>query len=101
MRRRLVGRDADLGQDLAGKRITLVGDVLHSRVARSKNVDLLHTLGAEVTWWPRPPWSPSASTWCNLVGAPGRTTSSCRPPPCARPASTRASPARSSPRAGS
>jgi aspartate carbamoyltransferase catalytic subunit len=48
MRRRLVGRDAGLGQDLAGKRVTLVGDVLHSRVARS-NVDLLHTLGAEVT----------------------------------------------------
>ncbi|MFJ7157709.1 aspartate carbamoyltransferase catalytic subunit [Streptomyces sp. NPDC101118] len=47
MRRRLVGKDA-LGQDLAGKRITLVGDVLHSRVARS-NVDLLHTLGAELT----------------------------------------------------
>ncbi|WP_055522445.1 aspartate carbamoyltransferase catalytic subunit, partial [Streptomyces ossamyceticus] len=48
MRRRLVGRDTGLGQDLSGKRITLVGDVLHSRVARS-NVDLLHTLGAEVT----------------------------------------------------
>jgi len=48
MRRRLVGRDAGLGQDLEGKRITLVGDILHSRVARS-NVDLLHTLGAEVT----------------------------------------------------
>ncbi|CAM5674925.1 Aspartate carbamoyltransferase [Streptomyces griseoloalbus] len=48
MRRRLVGRDAGLGHDLNGRRITLVGDVLHSRVARS-NVDLLHTLGAEVT----------------------------------------------------
>ncbi|WP_309032814.1 aspartate carbamoyltransferase catalytic subunit, partial [Streptomyces alfalfae] len=48
MRRRLVGPDEGLGKDLAGKRITLVGDVLHSRVARS-NVDLLHTLGAEVT----------------------------------------------------
>ncbi|RSS80645.1 aspartate carbamoyltransferase catalytic subunit [Streptomyces sp. WAC06614] len=47
MRRRLVGKDA-LGQDLSGRRITIVGDVLHSRVARS-NVDLLHTLGAEVT----------------------------------------------------
>ncbi|MBW5482058.1 aspartate carbamoyltransferase catalytic subunit [Streptomyces bambusae] len=47
MRRRLVGKDA-LGQDLAGRRVTIVGDVLHSRVARS-NVDLLHTLGAEVT----------------------------------------------------
>ena len=34
--------------DLEGRRITIVGDVLHSRVARS-NVLLLHTLGAEVT----------------------------------------------------
>jgi aspartate carbamoyltransferase catalytic subunit len=44
MRRHLSGP----GRDLAGRRITIVGDVLHSRVARS-NVDLLHTLGAEVT----------------------------------------------------
>jgi len=34
--------------DLAGVRVTIVGDVLHSRVARS-NVLLLATLGAEVT----------------------------------------------------
>ena len=34
--------------DLAGRRVTIVGDVLHSRVARS-NVHLLHTLGAQVT----------------------------------------------------
>ena len=40
MRRRL-GR-------LEGLKVTIVGDVLHSRVARS-NVLLLHTLGAEVT----------------------------------------------------
>ncbi|WP_199433162.1 aspartate carbamoyltransferase catalytic subunit [Qaidamihabitans albus] len=33
--------------DLAGRRIAIVGDVLHSRVARS-NVHLLATLGAEV-----------------------------------------------------
>ncbi len=33
---------------LDGRRIVIVGDVLHSRVARS-NVLLLHTLGAEVT----------------------------------------------------
>src|SRR5699024_10120160 len=33
---------------LDGLRVALVGDVLHSRVARS-NVLLLHTLGAEVT----------------------------------------------------
>ncbi|MBZ2410255.1 aspartate carbamoyltransferase catalytic subunit [Streptomyces albidoflavus] len=48
LRRRLVGPDAGLGQDLAGRRVTVVGDILHSRVARS-NVDLLHTLGAHVT----------------------------------------------------
>jgi aspartate carbamoyltransferase catalytic subunit len=40
MRRRLGSLD--------GRRVTVVGDVLHSRVARS-NVLLLHTLGAEVT----------------------------------------------------
>ncbi|KUH99344.1 aspartate carbamoyltransferase catalytic subunit [Mycobacterium sp. IS-3022] len=33
--------------DIDGKRVVIVGDVLHSRVARS-NVLLLHTLGAEV-----------------------------------------------------
>jgi aspartate carbamoyltransferase catalytic subunit len=36
------------GGDLAGKNITIVGDILHSRVARS-NALLLHTLGANVT----------------------------------------------------
>ncbi|HET7736655.1 MAG TPA: aspartate carbamoyltransferase catalytic subunit [Nocardioidaceae bacterium] len=46
MRRRLNG--TAVGSDLAGRRVTIVGDVLHSRVARS-NVLLLHTLGAEVT----------------------------------------------------
>ncbi|EHR60812.1 aspartate carbamoyltransferase catalytic subunit [Saccharomonospora cyanea] len=34
--------------DLDGRRVTIVGDVLHSRVARS-NVHLLSTLGADVT----------------------------------------------------
>lgn len=34
--------------DLTGKNVTIVGDILHSRVARS-NALLLHTLGAEVT----------------------------------------------------
>lgn len=63
MRRRLVGRDAGIGQDLSGKRITIVGDVLHSRVARS-NVDLLHTLGAEVTLVAPP-------TWCRSAWSPG------------------------------
>ncbi|MGV0343714.1 aspartate carbamoyltransferase catalytic subunit [Corynebacterium lehmanniae] len=33
--------------DVADKTVLIVGDILHSRVARS-NVDLLHTLGAEV-----------------------------------------------------
>jgi aspartate carbamoyltransferase catalytic subunit len=51
MRRHLVGDGvpgAGTGQDLTGRRITIVGDVLHSRVARS-NVLLLATLGAHVT----------------------------------------------------
>ena len=34
--------------DLAGVRVAIVGDILHSRVARS-NVHLLHSLGAHVT----------------------------------------------------
>ncbi|WP_087118001.1 aspartate carbamoyltransferase catalytic subunit [Corynebacterium urinipleomorphum] len=33
--------------DVAGKKVLIVGDILHSRVARS-NVDLLSTLGADV-----------------------------------------------------
>jgi len=56
MRRHLIGGGpgggagpgAANGRDLAGKRVTIVGDVLHSRVARS-NALLLHTLGAHVT----------------------------------------------------
>lgn len=44
MRRRLGAASGDL----AGLRVAIVGDVLHSRVARS-NVALLRTLGAEVT----------------------------------------------------
>jgi aspartate carbamoyltransferase catalytic subunit len=54
MRRRLngstgsAGKEGPSGTDLSGRRVTIVGDVLHSRVARS-NVLLLHTLGAEVT----------------------------------------------------
>jgi aspartate carbamoyltransferase catalytic subunit len=47
LRRHLVGPTAT-GADLAGLRVAVVGDVLHSRVARS-NVLLLHTLGAQVT----------------------------------------------------
>ncbi|WIE66611.1 aspartate carbamoyltransferase catalytic subunit [Curtobacterium sp. MCLR17_036] len=48
MRRRLHG-DASRGQGLDGVRVAVVGDVLHSRVARS-NAWLLRTLGAEVTF---------------------------------------------------
>ena len=55
LRRRLVGDSTggrsngsdSLGADLKGRRIAIVGDVLHSRVARS-NVLLLHALGADV-----------------------------------------------------
>jgi len=50
IRRRLKGASTSgaRGAGLDGLRVTIVGDVLHSRVARS-NVLLLSTLGAEVT----------------------------------------------------
>lgn len=47
IRKRRFGADSR-GRDLAGISVTIVGDILHSRVARS-NVWLLHTLGASVT----------------------------------------------------
>ncbi|GAA1061309.1 aspartate carbamoyltransferase catalytic subunit [Agromyces bracchium] len=47
MRRRLHG-GASRGRDLDGVRVVVVGDILHSRVARS-NVWLLEALGADVT----------------------------------------------------
>jgi aspartate carbamoyltransferase catalytic subunit len=47
MRKRRFGDDSR-GRDLTGLRVTIVGDILHSRVARS-NVWLLHTLGAQMT----------------------------------------------------
>jgi aspartate carbamoyltransferase catalytic subunit len=46
MRDRLI--TARRGAGLDGTRVTIVGDILHSRVARS-NVSLLRTLGADVT----------------------------------------------------
>jgi aspartate carbamoyltransferase catalytic subunit len=59
MRRHL----ADGVGDLEGRRITIVGDVLHSRVARS-NVLLLATLGAEVTLVAPPTLLPvGVETW--------------------------------------
>ncbi|MDL4771122.1 MULTISPECIES: aspartate carbamoyltransferase catalytic subunit [Thermomonosporaceae] len=49
--------------DLEGRKVTIVGDVLHSRVARS-NVLLLHTLGADVTVVAPPTLLPVAiGTW--------------------------------------
>lgn len=75
IRRHLVGKvgaggpggkqstDLSVGADLAGLRIAIVGDVLHSRVARS-NVYLLHTLGAEVTLVAPPTLVPvGVETW--------------------------------------
>jgi aspartate carbamoyltransferase catalytic subunit len=51
------------GAGLDGIRVTIVGDVLHSRVARS-NVLLLNTLGAEVTLAAPPTLLPFAvDTW--------------------------------------
>jgi aspartate carbamoyltransferase catalytic subunit len=51
------------GGGLDGLRVTIVGDVLHSRVARS-NVSLLHTLGAEVLLVAPPTLLPVAvETW--------------------------------------
>ena len=47
IRKRLFGSDSR-GRDLSGAKVAIVGDILHSRVARS-NVWLLRTLGAEVT----------------------------------------------------
>lgn len=48
MRRRIHGT-ASRGKDLEGLRVLIVGDILHSRVARS-DLWLLTTLGAEVTF---------------------------------------------------
>ena len=62
MRQRLGGAD-QRGKGLDGVRVTIVGDVLHSRVARS-NVLLLDTLGAEVTVVAPPTLMPYAvETW--------------------------------------
>jgi aspartate carbamoyltransferase catalytic subunit len=62
IRRRLKG-GGTRGAALDGIRVTIVGDVLHSRVARS-NVLLLSTLGAEVTLAAPPTLLPLAvDTW--------------------------------------
>jgi aspartate carbamoyltransferase catalytic subunit len=62
IRQRLGGAD-QRGAGLDGLRVTIVGDVLHSRVARS-NVLLLSTLGAEVTLVAPPTLVPHAvASW--------------------------------------
>jgi aspartate carbamoyltransferase catalytic subunit len=62
IRRRLHG-PASRGRGLDGVTVTIVGDVLHSRVARS-NLWLLTTLGAEVTFVAPPTLLPSdTSLW--------------------------------------
>jgi aspartate carbamoyltransferase catalytic subunit len=64
MRRRLGGGSGDL----AGLNVVIVGDVLHSRVARS-NVLLLNTLGAHVTVIGPPTLLPvGVETWPVAVG---------------------------------
>jgi aspartate carbamoyltransferase catalytic subunit len=67
IRKRTFGADSR-GRDLSGLRVTIVGDVLHSRVARS-NVWLLNTLGAEVTVVAPPTLVPNdVSAWPVRVG---------------------------------
>ncbi len=61
--RRRLKRASTRGSGLDGIRVTIVGDVLHSRVARS-NVLLLSTLGAEVVLAAPPTLLPFAvDTW--------------------------------------
>jgi aspartate carbamoyltransferase catalytic subunit len=62
LRKRRFGDDSR-GRDLEGLSVAIVGDILHSRVARS-NVWLLHTLGAHVTLVAPPTLIPQdVSTW--------------------------------------
>jgi aspartate carbamoyltransferase catalytic subunit len=57
------------GSDLAGMKVAIVGDVLHSRVARS-NLWLLRTLGADVTLVAPPTLLPvGVSQWPCRVGS--------------------------------
>ena len=67
IRRRLHGA-ASRGRDLDGVSVTIVGDILHSRVARS-NLWLLDTLGASVTFIAPPTLLPSdTSAWPATIG---------------------------------
>ncbi|EEH63382.1 aspartate carbamoyltransferase [Gleimia coleocanis DSM 15436] len=62
------GNPAGKGTDLTGSKIVIVGDILHSRVARS-NVKLLTLLGAEVTLVAPPTLVPvGVETWpCKVM----------------------------------
>ncbi|MEY4434006.1 MAG: hypothetical protein RIR16_46 [Actinomycetota bacterium] len=53
---------ASTGKDLSGLKVAIVGDILHSRVARS-NLHLLNTLGAEVLFVAPPTLLPAAQDW--------------------------------------
>jgi aspartate carbamoyltransferase catalytic subunit len=67
IRRRLHG-SASRGRDLDGVSVTIVGDILHSRVARS-NLWLLDTLGAHVTFIAPPTLLPvDTSAWPATIG---------------------------------
>ena len=77
IRRRLHG-DGSRGKSLDGVTVTIVGDILHSRVARS-NVWLLSTLGAEVTLVAPATLLPVSIV--GLAGARAATTSTRRSPP--------------------
>jgi aspartate carbamoyltransferase catalytic subunit len=67
MRKRLHGA-ASRGKALDGLRVVIVGDILHSRVARS-NVWLLDTLGAQVTLVAPPTLLPvDTATWPAEIG---------------------------------
>lgn len=68
LRHRMHGRAAARGRGLDGAHVVIVGDILHSRVARS-NVWLLTTLGARVTLVAPPTLLPAdTSMW------PAKTT---------------------------
>jgi len=67
IRRRLHG-PASRGRGLDGVTVTIVGDILHSRVARS-NLWLLDTLGAQVTFIAPPTLVPAdTSAWPAAIG---------------------------------
>jgi aspartate carbamoyltransferase catalytic subunit len=67
MRKRRYGAESR-GRDLSGFRVTIVGDILHSRVARS-NVWLLDTLGADVTLVGPPTLIPQdVTSWPARIG---------------------------------